>query len=211
MYLYIRRPVELLFSIVLLIVLSPVFLLLSLLILIGDGRPVFYSGKRIGKDCKVFKMYKFRSMKVDAPDLRNEDGSTYNSSSDTRVTKVGKFLRETSMDELPQLFNVLKGDMSLIGPRASLADALTSYQTDELDKMRVRPGITGYVQAYHRNGLSAREKRLKDSWYATHVTFLLDVKIFFKTIETIFKREGLYTNQGAYIRKPLNQQPAGKK
>jgi lipopolysaccharide/colanic/teichoic acid biosynthesis glycosyltransferase len=187
-----------------LIVLSPVFLLLSLLILIGDGRPVFYSGKRIGKDCKVFKMYKFRSMKVDAPDLRNEDGSTYNSSSDTRVTKVGKFLRETSMDELPQLFNVLKGDMSLIGPRASLADALTSYQTDELDKMRVRPGITGYVQAYHRNGLSAREKRLKDSWYATHVTFLLDVKIF-------FKREGLYTNQGAYIRKPLNQQPAGKK
>jgi lipopolysaccharide/colanic/teichoic acid biosynthesis glycosyltransferase len=194
-----------------LIVLSPVFLLLSLLILIGDGRPVFYSGKRIGKDCKVFKMYKFRSMKVDAPDLRNEDGSTYNSSSDTRVTKVGKFLRETSMDELPQLFNVLKGDMSLIGPRASLADALTSYQTDELDKMRVRPGITGYVQAYHRNGLSAREKRLKDSWYATHVTFLLDVKIFFKTIETIFKREGLYTNQGAYIRKPLNQQPAGKK
>jgi len=135
-------------------------------------------------------------MKANAPLLLNPDGSTYNSKDDPRVTKVGKFLRETSIDETPQILNVLKGDMSIIGPRASLSEALGTYKEDELDKMKVRPGITGYTQAYFRNTLSNREKRLKDAWYANNVSFILDLKIFFKTITTVFKKEGLYTNEG---------------
>ena len=139
-------------------------------------------------------MYKFRSMKVNAENILNADGSTYNSKDDPRVTKVGKFLRETSLDETAQLLNMLKGEMSLIGPRASGWDALPTYKDDEIDKMKVRPGITGYTQAYYRNSISVREKRLYDAWYANHISFGLDVKVFFKTIVTVFKHDNVYTN-----------------
>ncbi len=167
---------------------------ISIAIKLEDRGPVFYKAKRIGKDGKLLLMYKFRSMKVDAPNILNSDGSTYNAADDPRVTKVGKLLRETSLDETAQLINLLKGDMSLIGPRASGWEALETYQEDEVDKMKVRPGITGHTQAYYRNGLSVREKRLNDAWYANNVSFWLDVKIFFKTIQTVLLRKGLYTN-----------------
>lgn len=173
-----------------------VLAVVSLLIWLEDRGPVFYLDDRIGKNSKLFKMYKFRSMKVDAPLLLNADGSTFNSKNDPRVTKIGKIMRASSIDEIPQIINVLKGDMSIIGPRASLAGALGTYQEDEVDKMKVRPGITGLTQAYYRNDLSNREKRLKDAWYANHLTFWLDVKIFFKTLITVFLRRGLYTNAG---------------
>ena len=139
-------------------------------------------------------MYKFRSMKVNAENITNPDGSTYNAKDDPRVTKVGRFLRETSLDETAQVLNMLKGEMSLIGPRASGWTALDSYLPDEVDKMKVRPGITGYTQAYFRNSISVREKRLYDAWYANHVSLALDVKIFFKTIATVLKHENVYTN-----------------
>lgn len=171
-----------------------VYLVFGLIIKLEDRGPIFYKADRIGKDSKSFKMYKFRSMKMNAPTLLNEDGSTYNSKDDPRVTKIGKFMRETSIDEIPQILNVLKGDMSIVGPRASLTSALDTYKADEVDKMKVKPGITGYTQAYYRNGLSNREKRLKDSWYANNIDFNLDVKIFFKTFATVLKKEGLYTN-----------------
>lgn len=183
-------------SLIVLIMFLPLFILVSIMIKLEDRGPIFYLGDRIGKDCRKFKMIKFRSMKVNAPDIRNEDGSTFNSSNDFRVTKVGKILRETSIDELPQIINVIKGDMSILGPRASTWDALKSFQPDEMDKMKVKPGISGFTQAYYRNGLSIREKRLKDAWYANNVSFYLDVKIFFKTIFTVLKRESLYTNDG---------------
>lgn len=167
---------------------------ISLLIFLEDRGPIFYLDKRIGRDSKIFNMIKFRSMKVNAPLLLNSDGSTYNAKNDPRVTKIGKILRASSIDEIPQIINVIKGEMSLIGPRASLAGALGTYQEDEIDKMKVRPGITGLTQAYYRNDLSNREKRLKDAWYATHLSFGLDVKILFKTLETVLSRRGLYTN-----------------
>lgn len=196
---YIKR----IFDIIICIIALPIFMLLliifGVLIKLEDGGPIFYKAERIGKDFKIFKMYKFRSMKVNAPVLLNADGSTYNSKDDPRVTKIGKFMRETSIDETPQILNVLKGDMSIIGPRASLASVIDTYKADEIDKMKVRPGITGYTQAYYRNGLSNREKRLKDAWYANNVSFWLDVKIFFKTILTVVKREGLYTNDNIEI------------
>lgn len=170
------------------------WIIVAIAIKIEDGGPVFYMANRIGKDSKKLRMYKFRSMKVNAENITNPDGSTYNAKDDPRVTKVGKFLRETSLDETAQLLNMLKGEMSLIGPRASGWDALPTYQEDEVDKMKVRPGITGYTQAYYRNSISVREKRLYDAWYANHISFWLDVKIFFKTIVTVLKHDNVYTN-----------------
>ena len=149
--------------------------------------------ERIGKDGKKIKMFKFRSMKVNAPNILNSDGSSYNAKDDPRVTKVGKFLRETSLDETAQILNVLKGDMSIIGPRASNWDALETYLPDEMDKLKVRPGITGYVQAYYRNNATPHEKRVHDGWYANNLSLWLDIKIFFKTIAVVLKRENLYT------------------
>lgn len=186
------------FDIVLSILALPFFLLLMIPIAIAikmdDGGPIFYLSARVGRGGKKFGMYKFRSMRVNAPDIRNEDGGTYNSSDDPRVTKIGKFLRETSLDETPQLLNIIKGDMSIIGPRAGDWESIDTYQDDEKDKMKVRPGLTGYCQAYFRNSATVREKRLKDAWYANNISFSLDVKIFFKTIETVLKHDNLYTN-----------------
>lgn len=195
MYLkYIKRISDIIICIIGLPIFAILYILIGILIKIEDGGPIFYKAERIGKDSKIFKMYKFRSMKVNAPKILNEDGSTYNASDDPRVTKIGKFIRETSLDETAQIINVLKGEMSIVGPRASLSGAIGTYQDDEVDKMKVRPGITGLTQAYYRNGLSNREKRLADAWYANNITFWLDVKIFFRTIKTVLKKEGLYTD-----------------
>lgn len=181
-----------------LIALPFVFLIVvpvGLAIKIEDRGPVFYRSKRLGIGFKEFGMLKFRSMQVNAPDIRNDDGSTFNSDRDPRVTKIGRILRETSVDEIPQVFNVLKGDMSIIGPRAGDVESKDTYENDEKDKLLIRPGITGYTQAYYRNNLGVREKRLYDAWYAHNVSLLLDIKIFFKSILTVLKRENMYTNK----------------
>ncbi len=197
---FIKRTFDILVCLVLLPFFFLIYIVVALLIKIDDGGPVFYKAQRIGKNSRIFSMYKFRSMKVNAPNILNADGSTYNAKDDPRVTKIGKFLRESSIDELPQLLNVLVGDMSLIGPRASGADVLHTYLPDEIPKMNVRPGITGYTQAYFRNGLTVREKRLKDAWYAQNVTLWLDIKILFRTVKTVVIRENLYTNaEGTHI------------
>ena len=174
-----------------LIVMIPI----AIAIKVDDHGPLFYRSMRLGKGAKEFGMLKFRSMKVNAPDLRNEDGSTFNSKTDPRVTKIGHFLRETSLDEIPQIFNVLAGQMSIIGPRAGDVESKDTYEEDEKDKMLVRPGISGYTQAYYRNNLGVREKRLYDAWYAHRVSFILDVKIFFRTIKTVLTHENVYTNE----------------
>ena len=213
MYRFIKRGLDLLLSILALPIFAFLFLIIGLAIKCDDRGPVFYKAARIGRNSRLFYMYKFRSMSVNAPNILNEDGSTYNAKNDPRVTRVGKWIRETSLDEIPQILNVLKGDMSLIGPRASEWEALATYKTDELPKMSVRPGITGYTQAYYRNGLSVREKRLKDAWYAEHASFRLDFKIFFKTIQTVLKRENVYTNSPLMGESPVdaNRQAADKK
>ncbi|WP_449355159.1 sugar transferase [Virgibacillus natechei] len=191
---FMKRIFDIIICVLGLIIFFPLCIIIGLLIKLEDSGPLFFKADRIGKDSKIFKMYKFRSMKVNAPKLLNPDGSTYNAKDDPRVTSIGGFLRKTSIDETPQILNVLKGDMSIIGPRASLSGALGTFKDDEVDKMKVKPGITGLTQAYFRNGLSNRDKRVKDAWYANNISFWLDVKIAFKTILTVFKREGLYTN-----------------
>jgi len=200
----VKRFFDILIGLVALPFLAIVVLFVGIAIKLDDGGPVFYRAKRIGKDSKIFDMYKFRSMIVNAPNWTNADGSTYNAPDDDRVTKVGKFIRKTSIDELPQFFNVLIGNMTFIGPRASGAGALGNYQPDEVAKMDVKPGITGYTQAYHRNGLSVREKRLQDAWYANNVTFWLDVKIFFKTFATVLTSREVYTNEAGTSKDTLH-------
>ncbi|TEB14263.1 Undecaprenyl phosphate N,N'-diacetylbacillosamine 1-phosphate transferase [Pelotomaculum sp. FP] len=159
-----------------------------------DKGSIFYNAPRLGKDGKVFKMYKFRSMKMNAPDIRNKDRSTYNAEDDPRLTKIGKFIRKTSIDETPQLLNVIKGDMSIIGPRPDLPEAINHYQGEEKLKISVRPGISGYSQAYFRNSISAVDKFKNDVFYVNNLNFLLDLKIIFITLITSLKRKNIHSN-----------------
>ena len=141
-------------------------------------------------------MYKFRTMKVNAPDLRNPDGSTYNAEDDPRLTPVGRFLRKTSIDELPQLINVLIGDMSFVGPRPTLySDKYSSYNEQTKKRFSVRPGITGYTQAYFRNSIGQEEKFMHDIWYVENLSFLLDIKVIIKTVVSVIKRENIYVRE----------------
>lgn len=190
----IKRCIDLIICVLALPFVVLIVAIVAIAIKLDDGGPVFYYSKRIGKNFSEFAMLKFRSMKVNSQNILNADGSTYNSRTDSRVTRVGRFLRETSIDEIPQIINVLKGDMSFVGPRAGDVESRDTYKPDERDKTLVKPGITGYTQAYYRNGLSVREKRLYDSWYSHNVSFLLDLKIFVRTIKTVLLRENIYTN-----------------
>lgn len=175
-----------------------IFIFVAPAIYLTDKGPVFYNAERCGKDAKFFKMYKFRSMRVNAPDIRTSDGSTFNSSSDPRVTKVGRIIRKTSLDETPQILNVLKGDMSIVGPRAFLnSKRLTLAEMDEKRQKRlsVRPGITGYSQAYFRNSIGLDEKIDYDCYYVDHVSFLMDIKVLIKTAASVLKHENIYVKQ----------------
>ena len=173
-------------------------LLLLLVIIIGpiiyseDKGPIFYNAPRVGKNGKQFIMYKFRSMKVNAPDLTMPDGSTYNGADDPRMTKIGAFLRKTSLDEMPQFLNVVIGNMSVIGPRPDLKRETELYQGNEGEKLLVKPGITGYAAAYGRNSLPWHDRLAMDVHYVHNISFAFDVKIFFHTIAVVFKQEGVY-------------------
>lgn len=152
---------------------------------LDDGGPVLYSSQRLGKDMKPFTLHKLRSMAVDAPDLRNADGSTYSSSDDPRVTRVGRILRRTSIDELPQLINVLKGEMSIIGPRPSPLGHEHTYTESFKRKFEVLPGITGYSQALNRNSDTLPERERTDTYYVDNVSLRLDLEVLLRTLVTV--------------------------
>lgn len=158
---------------------------------VEDKGPVFYKAKRIAKGGGTFNMYKFRSMKVNAPDLRMKNGDTYNGDDDPRVTKIGRFMRKNSIDEIPQFLNVLIGNMSFIGPRPDTPDFLDVYKNEFPEILTIKPGITGYNQAYFRNSIDGAEKMKNDDYYAKHLSFAMDVKIVFKTIITVLFRENI--------------------
>lgn len=191
----IKRLLGILFALIALPFVLLAALILKPIVYAEDKGPLFYVSKRAGKNGKIFGMYKFRSMKVDSPNLLNADGSTYNSATDDRQTKVGKIIRKLSIDELPQVFNILKGDMAWIGPRPVLDSQALTFTEEERDKFKVLPGLTGYTQAYNRNQLSSHDERMMDAWYANNVCFLLDVKIIFKTIDTLLHPDRVYRNK----------------
>lgn len=192
---YLKRPFDIILALLLMPLIIPVIAICGIIIKFEDKGPIFYLGNRLGKNQHIFKMYKLRTMKVNSQDIRNSDGSTYNSAYDPRMTRCGRVFRKFSFDELPQLFNVLKGDMSFIGPRPDLPDHINYYVGEEVRKLDVLPGISGYNQAYHRNSSLWKDRLKNDVYYVNNITLLFDLKIFFKTVRIILGREGVYAER----------------
>lgn len=192
---FFKRTIDLVIGILALPVFFFFYIIVALAIKLDDGGPIFYCNDRLGKGLKKYKMYKFRSMVINATDIRNKDGSTFNSMNDARLTRVGRVIRKLSIDELPQILNVIKGDMSLIGPRPSPCGNTHLYSEEYMQKFNIRPGVTGYTQAFFRNNASIEQKQKSDIYYVEHMSFLLDVKVLLKTFSTVLKQQGLYTNE----------------
>ena len=182
---FIKRIIDIVISLFAIIILSPVLLIVAILVRIKLGSPILFSQQRPGKDEKIFKMYKFRSM-TDAKDANGELLSD-----EVRLTPFGKRLRATSLDELPELFNILKGDMSIIGPRPLLVHYLPLYNEEQKQRHNVRPGLTGLAQVNGRNAISWEEKFGYDVQYVKKVTLLEDLKIFCNTITSVFRKTGI--------------------
>ncbi|HGK7332103.1 TPA: sugar transferase [Streptococcus suis] len=188
---YFKRLIDFIFSLIAIVFLTPVFVLVYVLVYFKLGSPVLFIQERPGKDEKIFKMYKFRTM----TDEKDEKGELLPDS--IRLTAFGKWLRSTSLDELPQLFNILKGDMSIIGPRPLLVKYLPLYSAEQARRHEVRPGLTGYAQANGRNSLSWEEKFTMDVEYVNNVTFLCDISIVFQTVRAVIKRSGISSKESA--------------
>lgn len=192
---YFKRLFDLIFAAIALPFWLIILLVISPIIYFQDKGAIFYNAPRLGKDGKVFKMYKFRSMKMNAPDLRNDDGSTFNAEDDPRLTSIGKFIRKTSLDETPQLLNIIKGDMSIIGPRPDLPEHMDMYEGNESRKLEIRPGVTGFNQAYFRNTVPWKERIKNDIYYIDNLSCWMDIKVFIKTALSVLKREAVFMEE----------------
>ena len=197
-YISVKRIIDVIISTIGLIVLSPIFLILAIIIKLDSKGPVFFAHTRYGKDGKKFKMYKFRTMYENAQDMINdftpeqmkEWKENFKLQDDPRITKVGKFLRKTSLDELPQIVNIIKGDLSIIGPRPVIEEELEKYGDNKDKFLSVTPGLTGYWQANGRSSTTYEQRMEMELYYIDNLSLKMDVKVFFKTIEAVIKREG---------------------
>ncbi len=197
-YRFFKRIFDVVMSVIALILLSPVYLVIAIVIKCDSRGPVFYKHHRIGKNGKPFGMYKFRSMIPDAdkkldelPDeMKREFEENYKITDDPRITRVGKFLRKTSLDELPQFLNVIKGEISLVGPRPIVEEELEKYGDNKDKFLSVIPGITGYWQANGRSDVTYEKRMELELYYVDNASFWLDIVILFKTVFAVFKRDG---------------------
>ncbi|OPZ85851.1 MAG: Undecaprenyl phosphate N,N'-diacetylbacillosamine 1-phosphate transferase [Firmicutes bacterium ADurb.Bin419] len=185
---FIKRPQDFLLSLIALVVLSPFILIIAVLVRIKIGKPIIFKQVRPGLNEKVFKMYKFRTMTNE----KDEHGELLPDSA--RITKFGSFLRSTSLDELPELWNIVRGDMSIVGPRPLLIQYLPLYNEDQKRRHEVRPGLSGYAQVNGRNAISWEDKFRLDTEYVDNISFIGDWKIIFLTIKKVFSREGISSN-----------------
>ncbi len=195
---FLKRIIDILIGLVALPFVLIVIIIFGPIIYFTDKGPVFYNATRAGKDYKPFKMFKLRSMYVNSPDIRNADGSTFNSDNDPRVTPIGKFMRKTSIDEFPQFLNILIGDMSFIGPRPKLYNSerkLSEMDVNRQKSYSVKPGVTGYAQAYYRNSITNEEKIKWDAYYADNISMWMDIKIIFQTVWSVIARKNINTEQ----------------
>lgn len=197
-YIKIKRVIDVIFASIALILLSPVFAIIAIAIKIDSKGPVFFAHKRIGKNGKIIKLYKFRSMVINAeeliksftPEQMKEYKENYKLTNDPRITKVGKFLRKTSLDELPQLINIINGDLSIIGPRPLVADELEKYGVNKDKFLSVTPGLTGYWAANGRSNTTYEQRMEMELYYIDNLSLKMDIKVFFKTILSVLKKEG---------------------
>lgn len=198
MYHIIKRAFDLVFSLILIVVLSPLFIIISLLIMVGSRGNPFFAHYRIGKDGKVMYIYKFRTMVPNAEDMikdftpeqKKEWEENFKLKDDPRITKIGKFLRATSLDELPQLFNILKGEMSFVGPRPIIESELEWYGKDKDKFLSVTPGLTGWWASHGRSTIKYPERCKLELYYVDHASVSLDIKILFMTVFSVFRRSG---------------------
>ena len=188
---FVKRPQDFLCALAGIIVLSPVMAVTAILVRTKLGSPVIFKQERPGLNGKVFMLYKFRTMN----DKKDEAGNLL--PDEVRLTGFGKKLRSTSLDELPELFNILKGDMAVVGPRPLLVRYLPRYNAHQARRHEVRPGFTGYAQVNGRNSITWEDKFDKDVYYVDHVTFLGDWKIIFQTVKTVLKKEGISSDTSA--------------
>ena len=197
-YKIVKRTADVMLSSIAMVTLLPVFAVIALAIKLESKGPVFFKHTRIGKDGKIIKLYKFRSMVDNAEDLikkftpeqMKEYQENYKLKDDPRITKVGKFLRKTSLDELPQLINIIKGDLSIIGPRPVVSEELKKYGVNTEKFLSVTPGLTGYWAANGRSDITYEERMKMELYYVDNISFKLDIQIFFKTIISVIKKEG---------------------
>ena len=193
---FFKRLIDICIGLVALPFVLLIIVALGPIIYFTDRGPVFYNADRIGKYGKHFRMFKLRSMYVNSPDLKNADGSTYNSDNDPRVTPIGHFMRKTSLDEFPQFLNILIGNMSFIGPRPKIGQIDYDNLTDDKRKSySIKPGVTGYSQAFFRNSITNDEKYYYDAYYADNISFMMDVKIVLQTVKSVLFRENINTEQ----------------
>ena len=193
----IKRALDILFSATVLVVSCPLWLIIAILIKLDSTGPVFFVQKRVGKDGKPFQACKFRTMVQGATD--QGAGLLIEGQDDPRITRIGKFLRRWSLDELPQFINILKGEMSVVGPRPTLLYQVEQYDEFQRRRLGVKPGITGWAQIHGRNLLSWPQRIEYDVWYVDNWTLALDVEIIVKTFPVLFKREGLYADKEKFI------------
>ena len=192
---FIKRVFDIAFSGLSIVLLSPLLLLIALAIRLSSRGSAFFMQYRLGRSAKSFTVYKFRTMFINAPDIRNADGSAFNGADDPRVTPLGHFLRKTSLDELPQLFNVFKGEMSLVGPRPDQVDQIRYYSADEHQKLLVKPGITGLAQISGRNNISWEQRKQLDLEYVRRQSTILDLRILLRTIPYVLGQRDVFIAQ----------------
>ena len=192
---YIKRIIDIILSLLALIILSPLIIIIGISVRIKIGKPIIFKQKRPGKNEEIFILYKFRTMTEE----KDEYGNLL--PDEKRLTEFGKFLRSTSLDELPELFNILKGDMSIVGPRPLLVEYLPLYNEQQKHRHDVRPGLTGLAQINGRNSITWNKKFNEDIEYVNNITFMLDVKIVFKTIAKVIKKEGINQDENTTMKK----------
>lgn len=193
----VKRMFDVVVSTTGLMLLSPLMLAIALAIRRDSRGPALFRQKRLGKGGRPFECYKFRTMFVDAPDLRNADGSTFNSEDDPRVTRIGRILRRTSLDELPQLLNVLRGDMSLVGPRPDQVDQIRYYTPPEMLRLTIKPGVTGLAQINGRNSIPWEQRKHLDLEYVRRQSLWLDLRVLLQTIPYVLVRRGVFVKQSS--------------
>ena len=189
-----KRFFDLIVSFTILIITAPLLLLIYILIKLDSKGPALFLQERAGKGGKPFMIYKFRTMIVNAA-----EAGYYTGKDDHRITRVGKFLRKTSLDEIPQIFNILKGEMTIVGPRPTLMYQIKEYNEHQWKRLLVKPGVTGWAQVNGRNSLSWPERIELDVWYVENYSFLLDLKIFLMTFNVWIKGEGVYAEKEKFI------------